>query len=175
MKIYVPKITDEGLDLTFSRDGKWLQALLPKEEKDRFSMERADVACRVRKIRDSIFVEGSIDTVIETDCSLCLEKAQVPIRSRFHYTFVPRLGDVEEEKELTSEDMDVEYYVEETIDLDPLILEQIVLQIPMKVVCMETCRGLCPQCGINLNTSHCTCSGKIVDERLIVLKDLKLK
>lgn len=175
MKIHVPKITEEGLDLSFSRDGKWLRGLLPAEEEARFSIERADVACRVRKIRDSVFVEGSIDTVIETDCSLCLDKAHIPVSSRFHYTFVPRRGDVEDEKELTAEDMDVEYYVEETIDLDPIILEQIVLQIPMRVVCRETCRGLCPQCGINLNTSSCSCSNKKIDERLSVLKDLKLK
>ena len=175
MKIHVPKITEEGLDLSFSRDGKWLREVLPKEEEDRFSIERADVACRVRKIKDAVFVEGSLDTIIETDCSLCLEKAQIPVSSRFHYTFVPRQADVEDEKELTAEDMDVEYYVEETIDLDPLILEQIILQIPMRVVCRETCRGLCPQCGINLNTTSCTCSGKIIDERLSVLKNLKLK
>mgnify|MGYP003827741201 CR=1 FL=1 len=175
MKIHVPKITEEGLDLAFSRDGKWLKELLPAEEADRFSIERVDVACRVRKVRDSVFVEGSLDTVIETDCSLCLEKARIPVKSRFHYTFVPRRGEVEEEKELTTEDMDVEYYQEETIDLDPIILEQIVLQIPIRVVCQETCRGLCPQCGINLNTSSCTCSEKKIDERLSVLKDLKLK
>ena len=74
-----------------------------------------------------------------------------------------------------AEDMDVEYYEEETIDLDPIILEQIVLQIPMRVVCRETCRGLCPQCGTNLNISSCTCSGRMIDERLSVLKNLKLK
>ncbi len=161
--------------MTFSRDGKWLKELLPAEEEDRFSIERVDVVCRVRKVRDSVFVEGSIDTTIVTDCSLCLEKAYIPVSSRFHYTFVPRREDLEEEKELTAEDMDVEYYQEETIDLDPIIVEQIVLQIPMRVVCQETCRGLCPQCGINLNTSSCTCNEKKFDERLGVLKNLKLK
>jgi len=175
LKIHVPKITDEGLDLRFSRDGKWLRNVLSREEVDRFSIGRADVTCRVRKIRDSVFVDGSIDTVVEADCSLCLEKARIPVSSRFHYTFIPHQKDVEEEKELTSEDMDVEYYEDETIDLDPIILEQIVLQIPMRVVCRETCKGLCPQCGTNLNISSCTCSGKIIDERLSVLKNLKLK
>lgn len=175
MKIHVLKITDEGLDLKFSRDGKWLRDLLPREEADRFSIERADVACRVRKVRDSVFVDGSIDTVVEADCSLCLEKARIPVSSRFHYTFVPHRKDVQEEKELTSEDMDMEYYDDETIDLDPIILEQIVLQIPIRVVCRETCKGLCPQCGTNLNTSSCTCSDRMTDERLSVLKNLKLK
>ena len=137
MKIHVPKITEEGLDLTFSRDGKWLQEMLP-EEKGRFTLEQVDVTCRVRKVRDSVFIDGSLDTVIETECSLCLDKARLPVKSRFHYVFVPRRGSADEEKELTAEDMDVEYYQEETIDLDPIILEQIVLQIPMRVVCRET-------------------------------------
>lgn len=177
MKIHVPKITVEGLDLTFSRDGKWLKVLLPAEEEARFSIDRVDVACRVKKVRDSVFVEGSLATVIETNCSLCLGKAHIPVSSRFHYSFVSRREGVEEEKEkeLTAEDMDVEYYREETIDLDPIILEQIVLQVPIRVVCRETCRGLCPQCGINLNTSSCTCVEKKFDERLSALKDLKLK
>ena len=175
MKIHVPKITEEGLDLKFSRDGKWLRDLLADEEADRFSIERAGVSCRVRKVRDSVFVDGSIDTVVETDCSLCLEKAIVPVSSRFHYIFMPHHKDVPEERELMAEDMDVEYYEEETIDLDPIILEQIVLQIPIRVVCRETCRGLCPQCGTNLNISSCTCSGRMIDERLSVLKNLKLK
>ncbi|MBN1548247.1 MAG: DUF177 domain-containing protein [Syntrophaceae bacterium] len=174
MKIHVPKITEEGLDLTFTRDGKWLQEMLP-EEKGRFTLEQVDVTCRVRKVRDSVFIDGSLDTVIETDCSLCLDKARLPVKSRFHYVFVPRRGAADEEKELTAEDMDVEYYQEETIDLDPIILEQIVLQIPMRVVCREKCRGLCPQCGANLNKTNCNCSSKIVDERFSVLKDLKLK
>ena len=175
MKIHVPKITEEGLDLTFYRDGKWLREMLPEKDEDRFSLEQVDVTCRVRKVRDSVVIDGALDTVIETDCSLCLEKAQIPITSRFHYVFAPHPGTAENEKELTAEDMDVEYYLEETIDLDPIILEQIVLQLPMRVVCRETCRGLCPQCGINLNTSSCHCSDKSVDERFRVLKDLKLK
>jgi uncharacterized protein len=174
LKIHVPKITEEGLDLTFSRDGKWLQDLLPAEEKNRLAMERVDVSCRVRKVRESVFIDGSIDTVIETDCSLCLEKAHIPVHSEFHYVFLPNRG-LEQEKELTAEDMDVEYYQEETIDLDPIILEQIVLQIPMRVVCREDCKGLCPRCGVNLNLANCDCSNKIFDERLSVLKNLKIK
>ncbi|HPJ97717.1 MAG TPA: hypothetical protein PK022_10425, partial [Syntrophales bacterium] len=79
MKIHVPKITVEGLDLTFSRDGKWLKVLLPAEEEARFSIDRVDVACRVKKVRDSVFVEGSLATVIETNCSLCLGKAHIPV------------------------------------------------------------------------------------------------
>ncbi|MDX9745123.1 MAG: DUF177 domain-containing protein [Syntrophales bacterium] len=175
MKIHVPNITEEGLELSFLRDGKWLKELLPQGETGRFSMGQANVFCRVRKVMDSILVEGDIDTEIETDCSLCLEKALIPVKNRFRYTLIPRRESVREEKELTAEDMEVEFYDEETIDLAPIILEQIVLQIPMRVLCRDNCRGLCPQCGTNLNTSSCSCGEKKFDERLGALKNLKLK
>ena len=67
------------------------------------------------------------------------------------------------------------FYEGETVDCDPLIYEQIVLQIPMKALCREDCRGLCPRCGANLNLSSCSCPDRDVDERLAVLKKLKQK
>lgn len=175
MKIHVPKITEEGLDLTFSRDGKWFQGMLPKGEEERFRIEKVDVTCRIRKVREAVFVDGSLDTVVETDCSLCLERAHIPVSSRFHYTFMPCEGPVADEKELSADDMDVEFYPEETIDLDPVIIEQIILQIPMRIVCSESCKGLCPRCGANLNTSTCGCSGELFNDRMRALRNLKIK
>jgi uncharacterized protein len=103
-------------------------------------------------------------------CSRCLEEAELPVNVPFRYTLMPAVEDNREEVELTEEDLEYGVYDGETIDCDPLIYEQIVLQIPMKVLCRDDCRGLCPQCGANLNTGVCSCTEKAVDERLAVLK-----
>ena len=67
------------------------------------------------------------------------------------------------------------YYAGEIIDLVPLITEQIILQVPMKALCGETCRGLCPRCGVNLNLASCNCRNEDIDPRLAVLKNVKVK
>lgn len=108
------------------------------------------------------------------DCSRCLEVARLPVNALFKYVLTPVQAEQPEEKELSAEDLDVVYYQDDLIDLDPLIAEQIMLQIPMKVTCREDCTGLCPRCGINLNTGSCQCHEKRIDSRLAVLKKLKV-
>ncbi|MDR2861843.1 MAG: DUF177 domain-containing protein [Syntrophobacterales bacterium] len=174
MKIHIPEITDDGLELVFSHDGTWFRNLLPEGEEGLFALERIDVTCRAQQVRESIYIRGSLDTTVATGCSLCLEEALVPVNSRFEYTLTPRGGELCEDQELSREDMDMEHYDGETIDLDPFIMEQIFLHIPMRVVCSEKCAGLCPQCGINRNHGKCSCHENIADMRFSVLKDLKI-
>ena len=174
MKIHIPKITDDGLELVFSHDGLWFRNLLTEGEEELFALERVDVMCRVQKIRESVYIRGSLGTTVTTGCSLCLEEAMVPINDHFEYTLAPRSDTPHDDQELSRDDMSVENYDGETIDLDPIIMEQIFLHIPMRVVCSETCAGLCPQCGINRNHMKCTCNENASDMRLSVLKDLKI-
>ena len=99
----------------------------------------------------------------------------LPVSASFRYTLVPaKAEESREEIELSEEDLEYGYYEGEIVDCDPLIYEQIVLQIPIKVLCTEDCRGLCPDCGTNLNLEACNCASDRVDERLAVLKKLKL-
>ncbi|HQP29583.1 MAG TPA: DUF177 domain-containing protein, partial [Syntrophales bacterium] len=62
----------------------------------------------------------------------------------------------------------------DTLDLDPIVYEQILLQIPLKILCREDCRGLCPHCGANLNDGPCRCPEEAVDGRFSALKKLKI-
>lgn len=59
-----------------------------------------------------------------------------------------------------------------TLDLGMQARDLIILEFPTKHVCREDCKGLCPVCGCNLNTSSCSCDIKQIDPRLEVLKDL---
>jgi uncharacterized protein len=74
------------------------------------------------------------------------------------------------------DEIDAEPFDGKTIDLDPIVREQVLLALPVAVVCREDCKGLCTVCGQNLNESDCGHAGKKeVDVRLAKLKDIKLK
>jgi uncharacterized protein len=81
--------------------------------------------------------------------------------------------EAEEGVEVGAEDLDVFAYDGEKVDLEPLFREQFVLAIPFAPLCSETCKGLCPQCGIDRNLETCACEAPI-DPRLAALKGLKL-
>jgi len=174
VKIILNNIPEEGLNLQFHKDSDWFRNLLPKKEKNDFSLRDVDVSCIAKRIRENVFIDGALETVVASHCCRCLEITQLPVKSSFRYTFVPaKEGDAEEE-ELTPEDLECGYFQDDVIDLDTIIFEQIILQIPMKVLCADTCKGLCPHCGNNLNTASCSCHADFINERLAVLKKLKV-
>jgi uncharacterized protein len=79
------------------------------------------------------------------------------------------------EVELLDEDMEVDFIRDSEIDLDEIIKEQIYLSLPMKVLCSDQCRGLCPICGMNLNVSDCHCHREQGHPGFLKLKDLKIE
>lgn len=173
MKISVSTIPEGGTNLRFERNGEWFRDRLPEAGGDGFALEKAEIACAVQRIRENVIVEGSVATVAETPCSRCLETTRLSLRSPFYLTFAPPPSEQQEDVELSATDLDFAYYEEDVIDLEETLFEQILLQIPLKPLCAETCRGLCPHCGINLNTTSCDCRGEILDERLAILKQFK--
>ena len=175
MKITVSKIPEGGINLRFEKDGAWFRGLLPEAEPFDFTLQGITVACSVRRIKETVFVEGSVTASAEAPCCRCLETARLPLQASFKYTFAPAPSEPQEEMELNAEDLELAYYEEDTIDLDRVIYEQIMLQIPIKLLCRETCKGLCPHCGINLNSASCHCEAGTFDERLAVLKKFKVK
>jgi len=78
----------------------------------------------------------------------------------------------DDEREVAEEDVDISYYTDDQIDLIELLREQFYLALPMKPLCREDCRGLCPQCGVNRNTGTCECEPGWEDPRLAPLKGL---
>ena len=62
----------------------------------------------------------------------------------------------------------------EVVDLESLLREQIILMLPLKPLCDENCKGLCPHCGANLNREKCTCKTDAVDSPFAQLAKLKI-
>jgi uncharacterized protein len=71
-------------------------------------------------------------------------------------------------------DAEEETYTGKVIDLDPIVREQILLELPEYPVCDEQCKGLCPVCGANLNDRECGCDRHVPDPRWAGLKNVKL-
>jgi uncharacterized protein len=119
-------------------------------------------------------VAGHLTGEVELACSRCLEPFTLPIASDFDLRYVPRTENVGEgEREVEEDDLATAFYDDEQIDVTHLITEQFQLALPMKALCTEACKGLCPNCGTNLNTGSCDCNVKWEDPRLAALRNLK--
>ncbi len=119
-------------------------------------------------------VAGQLTSELELTCSRCLEPFTLPVKTDFDLRYVPRTENVGEgEREVEEDDLATAFYSDDQIDLGHLIVEQLQLAVPMKPLCDAACKGLCPQCGTNLNSSTCDCSPIWEDPRLAVLKNLK--
>ncbi len=92
-------------------------------------------------------------------CDRCLESFHHDLDSGFHLFLQESASGPkgETEVELLDEDMEVEFISGDQLNLDEIVREQVFLSVPMKSVCRETCKGLCPECGANLNHEKCKC------------------
>ena len=175
LKINVVTIPEEGLDFALAEDGKWFEECFQESDHHDFSLRKIDVQCHIVKTSGTIFIKGSLSLSLAIYCSRCLEDVILPVGGDFAYTLVPEKPETKEDLELTAEELEISYYQGDFIDLQPIICEQIILQIPIKPLCSEDCKGLCPHCGTNLNAAACDCHLKFVDERLAALKNFKIK
>lgn len=126
---------------------------------------------------DDIRVVGSLSTDLEILCARCLEPVPYPVKRHFDLLYRPAGSDIGEGKEVELQDKDaaVSYYEGGGIELTDLLREQVLLEVPLKTVCKEDCKGLCPHCGRNLNTGQCECTEAASDPRWEALKGLKDK
>ena len=123
-----------------------------------------------------IRLAGRLRTTLELDCSRCLEGFAVPIDAPFDVQYQPSTAiPAEADREVGEDDLETAFYRDGIIDLRELVREQLYLQLPMKPLCRESCAGLCPVCGTNLNTGSCECSPEWEDPRLAPLKALARK
>ena len=117
---------------------------------------------------------GNVKTTLELACSRCLEPYTLPVDQRFDLRYQPHAQNTGEgEREIEEDDLTTAFYENDEIDLGQLMREQFYLALPMKPLCSDECRGLCPVCGTNLNLGSCQCTTEWDDPRLAALKTLK--
>jgi uncharacterized protein len=124
----------------------------------------------------AVFAQGAVAGWIAVTCSRCLAPARLVVDGPFHITFLPRESlpaDDGEEVELAEDDLDVAPYQGDELDLEPQLREHLLLAVPIAPLCDEACRGLCAQCGADLNRGPCGCPALPVDPRWSGLKTVK--
>jgi uncharacterized protein len=130
----------------------------------------------IHKDRDRFRLVGDVRTELELSCSRCLEPFRFPVEAAFDQRYLPQPEvSADDEAEVAEEDLETSFYRDDEIDLNELLREQFYLTLPMKPLCREQCKGLCPQCGTNLNTGTCDCGPAWEDPRLAPLKELKAR
>ncbi|HBT25559.1 MAG TPA: DUF177 domain-containing protein [Pseudothermotoga sp.] len=124
--------------------------------------------------KEGIAVGGYVKTTIEHPCDRCLKPVHLAINGTIEALYKPIDEAPEEREEELQSLRNVIYYSSGRIDLTDRILEAIVMDVPMRVLCNENCKGLCPRCGadLNENTDH-SCEEQSIDPRLGKLLILK--
>lgn len=148
-----------SLDLTdLFRDSKEFKPLAPVEY---------DLVATASD--DRILVTGQLACDVRMQCSRCLDqfddKILVPFEEQFRI-----VEDADAEAEM-SEDDEAVPVSEERIDLTPFLTQEFVVQLPYAPLCKEDCKGLCPECGSNLNEQSCGCNTEKIDHRMAALQD----
>jgi len=104
--------------------------------------------------RDSFVVEGKLKAELILSCSRCLQKYNSPV-----------------ELDISEDVLKSEMEDEEELYLDEIVMDNIILSLPMKPLCSDNCKGICPECGQDLNEGECDCEVEALDPRLAKLKD----
>ncbi len=114
---------------------------------------------------------GGVKTTVEVTCSRCLERFSRAVDESFDLLYLPQAENKgDEEEEVEGDDLTTAYYQDDAVDLWQLMREQFYLSLPMKLLCSDACRGLCPHCGTNLNVRTCDCQQTWEDPRLAELR-----
>jgi uncharacterized protein len=137
-------------------------------------VEPVELEFDLHKDKEAFRLEGGARTELELACSRCLEPFRMPVDTRFDLRYLPASAmSTEDERAIEEDDLETSYYRDDQIDLNELLREQFYLALPMKPLCQDTCRGLCPQCGTNRNTGTCGCDVEWHDPRLAALAELR--
>jgi uncharacterized protein len=129
-----------------------------------------------RQTIKDIRLNGRLSTRLEMPCARCLEPVMQEVEREFDLLYRPLGVDAGKEAlSVTSAEAEIGYYQGEGLLLEDALREQVLLALPLKVICRQDCKGLCPQCGTNLNGGQCSCEEPADDPRWSALKDLRSK
>lgn len=118
------------------------------------------------------YCTGTVVCSAQLECSRCLEQYPQTIRGTVEFTIVETGGGADIDRDALGDTTVVVPVGTSPVDITDPVREAILLEIPLKPLCRETCRGLCPYCGINRNEQQCNCTTESTDPRWDGLRDL---
>ncbi len=132
----------------------------------------ARVRLTIQKIGEEYFCQGQVTAPVEQECARCLNLFDDVLKN--DVSFIIKFG--VEKSNLVADDEEENVIClksgEHLVDLGDLVREALILALTIKPLCDPECKGLCPQCGANLNEEQCNCKVEEIDERWEGLKGL---
>ncbi len=122
----------------------------------------------IDKETHQITVNGQLKTDVDLICDRCLEPFSFQLNVDFQSIISPMISPVDN---LDENIIPISSKANE-VDLTPFAHDALLLGLPMKNICSETCKGICPECGTNLNTNPCNCEKTKIDDRWKSLENL---
>ena len=122
----------------------------------------------IYKVNGDRLLHININYKYEEACGRCLESFIKEENTVLSGKLVKKTDKITEAEE---DDEEAIYYEGENLDLSQYIMSMVILSLPMKPLCDEKCKGLCPKCGTNHNKEECDCVVEDIDPRLAKLKD----
>ena len=164
MKFKVKDIGEDGVDVDLAITPAWLAQqcadldLRPDPE----SRKSLGFKGRIECTADDYLLRGKLNGGVLVPCARCLEAARLPLDVDVSVVYVEHddRGDSGEDDVDSLDAPDVLSFEDGTIDLSPELRDEIMLAVPVSVLCREDCMGLCPVCGGNRNTTPCDCAEK---------------
>ncbi|HUV70531.1 MAG TPA: DUF177 domain-containing protein [Terracidiphilus sp.] len=127
-----------------------------------------------RDIVADIRLKGRFAGRFEVPCARCVEPVEIPLEAEFDLIFRPTAADGEPaERSITAEETEIGYYLKDSLLLEDVLREQVLLSLPVRTLCKPDCKGLCPRCGENRNSTACTCEVGPSDPRWQALSGLR--
>jgi uncharacterized protein len=185
MQVKIEEIQDKGLDLNEKIPSAVIDEALTQSEG--FSRKgESTLKARLKRLAGRVLLEGSFEATVVGPCKRCVKDVELTVPIKFELTLVPQAPRRDDDREgeddgkapragsFRIDEADSEPFDGKVIQLDPIVREQLLLSLPVAVVCKDDCRGLCTVCGQDLNDKDCGHERKVVDIRLAKLKDIKL-
>lgn len=159
----------------FTSEGKVKKITVPRKEKyfsymgSRYPVNgNAEISLTMTNIGiGRALVEGRFDAALTIPCDRCLQDVEVPVAVSFAYQVVSPDREID-----ASEEEEQNFMSGYELDSEALINNEILMNMPVKVLCREECRGICPVCGQNLNEGECGCDRFVPDPRMAAIKDI---
>lgn len=173
-RFVIEEIPESGLEFTKTVDAAWAAPFCGSQFHVGDGGVRMDLA--LSRAGNTVAVRGRMAAGLSFECSRCAESSPFVLDHAFSHLFIEETGrpkvpaDVED-----PEDLDVTLFTGAEIDLEPLVVEELALALPIVPLCAEDCRGLCQRCGKNLNEGPCTCASGEEDPRWAALRRIKLE
>jgi uncharacterized protein len=154
----------------------WVKEVIQRVEQQGYKFETPlSVDGNLVKLEPDYYLKGNLRCTVQHTCGRCAESFPLVLDSNFDIAFAHVKHDRAKTARLTdeSDEIDINFFEGNEIDLGPVLEEQFFLGIPYQAICTATCKGLCQRCGTNLNAGNCECRGGNPVSPFSVLKNIK--